>query len=134
MVGGGVEILRGAAISLDQRELGVARIHQRTAEAEQLRKNLTHGLGMVGVYLEPQVGRLGIGAPNAKLLHFETPLVFHHGVEDLFHDVRVDQVTLGLHPFFERDGRARGIHSLNYRIPMPTSWLWISHTDPLSRS
>ena len=55
--------------------------------------------GCARFHLQAQIGRLGVGAPDAKLLHFKTAVVFDHGVEDLLHHVRIDQVALGLDDF-----------------------------------
>ncbi len=65
--------------------------------------------------------------PNAKLLHFESAAELDHRVEDLFHDVGVDQVALGFHPLLERKRLAVRRHSFGlgfqithfptYRIP-----------------
>ena len=49
--------------------------------------------------LQAQVGGLAVGAADAELLHFEAALVLDDRVEDLLHDVRVDQVAFGLDDF-----------------------------------
>ena len=63
--------------------------------------NCSHRLGVVGFHFQAQVGRLAVGAADAELLHFEAAVEFDHGVEDLLHDVRVDQVALGLHALLQ---------------------------------
>ena len=52
-----------------------------------------------GLQLQAQVGRLGVGAADAELFDFKPAVVFDHRVEDLLHDVRIDQVALGFDDF-----------------------------------
>ena len=87
-------------------------LHRRAAQAEQLREHLLHRLGVVGVDLQPQIGAVAVGAADAELLHLETAVELDHGVEDLLHDVGVDQVALGLHALLERKRLAVRGHGL----------------------
>jgi hypothetical protein len=50
---------------------------------------------------EPQVRRVTVRAADAELLHFETAARFDYLVEDLLHDVGIDQVAFGLDDFFK---------------------------------
>ena len=45
---------------------------------------------------------LAVGAADAKLLHFEAAAELDDGVEDLLHDVGIDEVPLGLHALLQR--------------------------------
>ena len=101
MIGGGVEIFRRAAVALHSEQFGVAGFHRGAAQAQQLGENLLHRLGVAGVDLQAQVGRIAVGAADAKLLHFEAAVEFDHLVEDLLHHVGVDQVALGLDEFLQ---------------------------------
>ncbi len=112
VIGGGVKIFRGAAIALHGEQLRFARIHHRTAQPEQLREDLFHRLGIVGVDLQTQVGLIAIGASHAKLLGLEAAAEFDYSVEDLRHGVGVDQVALGLHALLEWQGMGMGGHGL----------------------
>ena len=68
-------------------------------------------------HAQAQMRRLAVGAADAELLHFETAVVFDHRVEDLLHDVRVDQVAFGLDHFLEGRGACRIVHaSITSRI------------------
>ena len=99
VIGGGIEILRRAAVALDRAELGVAGIDRRAAQAEQLAEQLLH-VGRVRRFdPQAQVGRVAIGAADAELFDFEAAVVFDHLVEDLLHEVGIDQVAFGLDDF-----------------------------------
>ena len=100
VIGGGVEILGRAAIALHGLQLGVAGIDRRAAEAEQLAKaSAPCRASSRGFDFQAQIGRLAVGAADAELLHFEAAVVFDHRVEDVLHDVGIDQVALGLDDF-----------------------------------
>jgi len=62
---------------------------------------MVHHILAGGFQLQPEIGRLAVGAANAELLDFEAAVVFDDLVEDLLHDVRVDQVALGLDYFLK---------------------------------
>ena len=114
VVGGGIKIFRRAAILQHGEQLGVAGIDHRTAQAEQLREDLLHGFGIVGIDLQPQVGHIAVGAANAKLLHLEPAAELDHRVEDLLHDVRIDQVALGFHALLQWKRLAVCLHALRF--------------------
>ena len=61
---------------------------------------------------KPQVGSLRVGAPDAELLDLEPALVFHDLVEDLLHDVGVDQMSFRFHHFVERQDSTAGTHDV----------------------
>src|SRR5260370_32955973 len=101
MVGGGVKILRSAAVAFHGAQLRVAWIERRATEAEQLLQQVVHGFLRGSFDLQAKVGRVAIGAPDAELLDFEAAVIFDNFVEDFLHDMRVDQVALGLDYFLE---------------------------------
>ena len=111
MVGGGIKILGSAAIALHGVQLGVARIHHGAAQAQQLREHPLHGIGIGSFDFETQVGRFAVGAADAELLHFKAAAVLHYAVEDLLHDVRVNQMTLRFHTFLQRERRHGRAHN-----------------------
>ncbi len=99
MVGGGIKIVGGAAGPVYCFEDRIAGIEGRAAQAEQLRQELLHIGSFGGFDLEAQVGRLGVGAADGKPLDFKTAVEFDHGIEDLLHQVRIDQVAFGFDDF-----------------------------------
>ena len=50
---------------------------------------------------KPQKRRIAVGASDTELLNFKTAARFDHLVEDLLHDVRIDQVAFGLDDFLK---------------------------------
>ena len=101
VISGGVKIFRRAAVPLDRAQLRVAAIHRRASEAQQLLQQPLHR-GLLGrLDLQPQIRRFAIGAPDAKLLDFEPAAELDHLIEDLLHDVGIDQVALGLDNFLK---------------------------------
>ena len=101
VIAGGVEIFGRAAVALDEPECGVARLDRRAADGEQLREHVVHLLAGRRFDAQPQIGRIAVGAADAELFHFETAVRFDHLVEDLLHDVGIDQVAFGLDDFFK---------------------------------
>ena len=87
-------------------ELGVSRLHHRATESEQLREDLLHRVRVIGVDLQPQIGSVAIGAANTELLNLEAAPELDHGVEDLLHDVGVDEMSLGFHALLQWEGLA----------------------------
>ena len=80
-------------------ELGVAGIDRGAAEPEQLAEHLLH-IGLFRrFHAQAQIGLLGVGAADAEFFHFKFAVVFDHRVEDLLHQVRIDQVAFGLDDF-----------------------------------
>ena len=110
MVRRGIEILRGAAVSLNSAQIGVARIHRRTAQPHQLSQQPLHLLGRRGFHPQPQPRRLGVGPADEEVLHVEVAVELDHRVEDLLHDVGIDKVPFRLHHFVDRRGPARLSH------------------------
>jgi hypothetical protein len=53
------------------------------------------------LHLEFQIGRLAVGPADAELLHFEPAVVLHDLVEDVLHDVGVDQMAFGFDHFLK---------------------------------
>src|SRR5580658_6259154 len=84
---------------------------------------------------QPQVRGIAVGAADTELLHFEAAARFDHFVEDLLHDVRIDQVAFGLDDFFkwhettsllvspQRAGRGP-------QYPKATAWLPVATRAP----
>ena len=69
--------------------------------SKQLLQQPLHG-GLLGrLDLKPQIRRFTISAPNAKLLDLEPPPELNHLIEDLLHDVGIDQMALGLNNFLK---------------------------------
>jgi hypothetical protein len=102
LVSGRVEVFGCAAVAFGCLQFCVSAINRSTAETEQLGEHLLHLL--VIWCFEPQAEERGVavGAPDRKVLDFEAAAKFDNGVEDALHDVRVDEMTLGLDDF--RDG------------------------------
>ena len=69
--------------------------------AQQLREHVLHLLPGGRFHAQPQIGRLAVGAADAELLHFKTAVRFDDLVEDLLHDVGIDQVAFGLDDFLK---------------------------------
>ena len=53
------------------------------------------------LHLQPEIRRFAIGAADAELFHLESGVVLHHLIEDVLHDMGVDQVAFGLHHFLK---------------------------------
>ncbi len=94
LVGGGVEVFRGAAVAVDEAGFGVAGIDRGAAEAEELAEHLVHELAGGRFDAKPEMGRFAVGAPDLKDFDFKAALILDHGIEDALHDVTVDQVAL----------------------------------------
>ena len=50
---------------------------------------------------QPQIRRFAIGAPDAKLLDLEPPPELDHLIKDLLHDMRINEMALGLDNFLK---------------------------------
>ncbi len=101
MVGGGIEILRRAAVALHFAEDGVAAHRPGRSRTREGLQQALHGGFLRRFHFQTQVGGIAIGASNAELLHFEAATVFHDLVEDVLHDVGVDQVAFGFDHFLK---------------------------------
>ena len=99
MVGGGVEILRRAPVALHFAQDGVARIDGGAAQLMQRLQQPLHGDIFGRFHFEAEIGGFAIGAADAELFHFEAAAVLDHLIEDVLHDVGVDQVAFGFHHF-----------------------------------
>ena len=102
VVGGRVEILRRAAVALYAPQLRVRAVGGRATEFQQPRQQPLHLLGRRRFHPQPQPRRLGVGPADEEVLHVEVAVKLDHRVEDLLHDVRVDQVTFGFDDFLKR--------------------------------
>ena len=94
-----VEILGRATVAIHGPQICVAGIGGRTAESQQLAQQLEHQFLSRRFHFQAKMRRLKICASDLEFLDFESALVFDHGIENTLHDVRVDQVSLGLDNF-----------------------------------
>ena len=102
MVGGGIEILGRAAVALDRAQSASPLSTGEQPEPEQLRQQLLHRARARALPPSGAGTTVAVGAADAKLLDFEAAAEFDHRVEDLLHDVRVDQMALGFDNFWNR--------------------------------
>jgi hypothetical protein len=114
VVGSGIEIFRGAPIAFHGPQFRIPGVHHGAPERQKLRQDLLHGLDIVGFHLETQMGRVAIRASDVKLFDLETPMELDNGIENLFHDVRVDEMTVCFHHFLER----KRVAALNHFAPL----------------
>jgi hypothetical protein len=63
-----------------------------------------HGVGSGGFHFQAEIGRVAVGPADAELFYFEPAVEFDDRVEDLLHDVRVNQVTLCFHDLLWKHG------------------------------
>ena len=101
VIGGGVEILRRAAVPLHLAEHGVAGGHGRAAQLEQRRQQAVERLRVRRFHPHAEVRRFAVGASDAELIHFEPAVKLYDFVEGVLHDVRIDQVAFSLDDFLE---------------------------------
>ena len=103
VVGGGVEIFRRAPVAFHRRAGAASpESDRRAAQAPAARASRRSSDEPVGrLHLQPQVGRLAIGAADAELFHFEAAVILHDLVEDVLHDVGVDQVAFRFDHFLK---------------------------------
>ena len=57
--------------------------------------------GVRRFHLHAQVGGFRVGAADAELLHFEPAVILHDLIEDVLHDMGVDQVAFGFDHFLK---------------------------------
>ena len=93
MVGGRVEVFGGAAVVLHGAQLGIAGIDGRAAQFEQAGEEPRQQLGLWRLHQHAQVRAFDIGAADAEFLYFEPAVILHDLVEDVFHDMGIDQVA-----------------------------------------
>ena len=101
VIGGRVEIFRRAAVAFDRAEDGVAGVDRGAAELQQAVEEPPERFVVRRLYLEAEIGRVAIRASDAELLHFEAAVILHDLVEDVLHNVRVDQVAFGFDHFLD---------------------------------
>ena len=101
VVGGGVEIFRRAAVALHGGQRGVARIHRGAAQIQKLVQQVLERGAVRRLHLQAQVGGFAVGAADAELLHFEAAVILHDLIEDVLHDVGVDQVAFRFDHFLK---------------------------------
>ena len=68
---------------------------------EELREQVLHLAAVRGFEAQAEIGRLAVGAADAELFDFESAVGFDDLVEDLFHEVGIDEVAFGLDNFFK---------------------------------
>jgi hypothetical protein len=87
VVGGGVEVLGGAAVALDFGEGGVAGIDGGAADHEEVFEEVLERGGVLSFDLQAQVGRLTVGAADAELFDLEAAVVLDDLIEDVLDDM-----------------------------------------------
>lgn len=127
LVGGRIEIERGAAVAFDDADFGIARIDRGAAETDQLAEHLLHMLGRGGLDAEAEVGRFAVGATDLEDFYFEATLILDDGIEDALHDVTVDQVTLSFDRFLKHA-------SLQDNGFMPEAIVWRPDAETIARA
>ena len=94
-----IKILWRAAILFHCGDLRVTCIHGRATQPQQMRQQLLHVRRLRRFHFQAKVGRLGVSPTDAELLHFEPALMLYHRIEDLLHQVRIDQMAFGFDHF-----------------------------------
>ena len=101
VVGAGIKIFGRAAIPLHFAQRRVGGIHRSAAQLQQRFEEPVKRRFLFDRDLQAEMGRLAIGAPDAKLLHFEPAAVLHDLVEDVFHDMGIDEVAFRFDHFLK---------------------------------
>lgn len=128
VISGGVEVFGCAGVLFDDAGFGVPIFGGGATKAEELAEETVHLLAVGGFNFEAEMGGIGVGAADLEDLNFEAALKLDDGVEDPFHDVRVDEVSVGLNRFLERKRLRRRFHASlsGYRLNPST----IKKRDP----
>ncbi len=103
-----VEIFGRATVTLGGLQFRVARIHCRATEIREAGHEGLHRFVRRRFNAQAEKGGLVVGAADGELFHFEAAARLHHRVEDLFHDVRIDQMAVSFDDF-GRKFRHRGL-------------------------
>jgi len=101
VIGAGIKILGRAAVSLHLPQHRVAGIDRSAAQFQQPFEQPVERRFVFDRYLQAEIGSLAIGAPDAKLLHFEPAALRDDLVEDVFHDMGIDEVAFGFDHFLK---------------------------------
>ena len=101
MIGGGVEILGRAVVALHRAQQSVAGIDRGAAQLQQALQQALQRGGVGGFDLQTEIRGFAVGAADAELLHFEAAAILHDLIEDVLHDMGVDQVAFGFDHFLE---------------------------------
>ena len=88
---------------------GVAAIGRYAPKADQLSQHFLHALRVGRFDLQAEAGWIAVGAADMEMLHLEAAFVLNNGVEDLLHDVGVNQVAFRFHHLLE--GHCNGIRT-----------------------
>ena len=96
MVGGGVEVLRRAAVAIGGDDVRVLGARDAAAERDQLLEHLGQRRRRLRGHAHRHERRLVVGAADAELEHVERRVVADDGVEHRVHELRVDEVAFGL--------------------------------------
>ena len=123
VIGRGVEIFGGAAVAFDSLEGGIAGVSGRAAEAEELREHSFEMLLVGGLDAHAELGGFAVGAADVELFDLEPSAEFDDGVEDLFHDVRVDQVAFCFDDLLQRDTGGLAHVGTLFRISGRGKWV-----------
>ena len=101
VVGGGIEIFGGAAVALHLAQHGIAGFRGRAPQLQEVVEEPLQGAFVGRLHLKPEIGGVAVGSPDAELLHFEPAVMLHDLVEDVLHDVGIDQVAFGFDHFLD---------------------------------
>ena len=108
MIGCRVEVLRRAAGAVGPHDVSVLGVGDAAPERHQLLEDAGQRCGRFRCDAHRHERRLVVGAADPELEDVERRVVAHNGVEHRVHELRVDQVTLGLDDFC--DGEWNGHH------------------------
>ena len=97
----GIEVLGRAPVPDHAAPFGVAALNRRAAESKKLREHFVELIARRRSHAQPQVGRIRVGLADVEALDFEAAVVFNDRIEDLLHDMGVNQVALGLDDLLE---------------------------------
>ena len=108
VVARGIEVVRGTAVSRRRLERGVQVRGGPASVAEQLFEQLLHrrGAWRRNAHLQPR--KIVVGPADGEVDDLEAAAVLDHGVEDLGHQPRVDEVAFGVDDFGDRCIGAQG--------------------------
>jgi hypothetical protein len=99
LVRGGVEIFRSTFVAFSRAHFRVSGLDGCATQTEQLRHQLFHLLPGRYFDTKPQFRRIAVRAADTELLYLEAAACLHHRIEDLLHDVGVNEVTLRFYNF-----------------------------------
>jgi hypothetical protein len=92
----------------------------RAAQLEQTGKQAFHLVARSRLDAETKARRVGVGATDVEVLYFKTAVELNDGVEDLLHDVGVDEMAFCFDDFLQRG--LGGLHGLGCEILCGSEW------------